>query len=77
MILIVNNMPADTVCGSKSYSSVLKIIDDWLIIGGANGCLLTGILYAAFTMWGFFRYIWMTIKWILTAFMIATGTFFP
>jgi len=56
-------------------SLVLKMIDDYLIIPGANGCLLTGIIYGLCTNWGFFRHRWLVVKWVLTIFMIASGTF--
>lgn len=56
-------------------SLVLKLIDDWLIIPGAMGILLTAIVYGTSTGWGFFKHKWITAKWILTIFMIASGTF--
>ena len=56
-------------------AQVLKAIDDYLIIVGANGCIVTGILYGALTNWGFFRHRWITAKWVLTVLMVASGTF--
>ena len=56
-------------------AQVLKVIDDYLIIVGAVGCVLTGILYGLFTNWGFFRHRWITIKWLLTVLMVAMGIF--
>lgn len=56
-------------------AQVLKVIDDYLIIVGANGCIVTGILYGALTNWGFFRHRWITAKWVLTVLMVASGTF--
>ena len=53
----------------------LKFIDDFIIIPGAMGCLLTGILYAVFTPWRFFRHRWIVIKWIITIIGIIFGTF--
>lgn len=54
----------------------LKIIDDYIVIIGANGALLTGLIYSLCTPWGFFRWHWITFKWILTVALIAFGTFF-
>ena len=56
-------------------SLILQIIDDYLIIPGAIGCLLTGLIYGIWSKWGFFKHRWLTVKWILTAFSILFGTF--
>ena len=63
------------VCSMLTRAQVLKVIDDYLIIVGANGCIVTGILYGALTNWGFFRHRWITAKWVLTVLMVASGTF--
>lgn len=52
-------------------------LDLWVIIvPGALGCLLTGLLYSAFTPWGFFRHRWLAFKWAVTCGAILFGTFF-
>lgn len=51
------------------------IIDYFVIIPGAMGCLATGILYAVFTRWGWFKHTWIIAKWCITAFGIIFGTF--
>lgn len=75
MLLLLAYMPVADVYGMRAYSTVLKQIDDWLIIGGANGCVLTGLIYGFWTKWGFFRHRWIAVKWFLTAFMMVSGTF--
>lgn len=57
------------------YALTLKTIDDCLIIPGANGCVVTGLLYSLFTPWGFFKHRWVAVKWVLTLCMMASGTF--
>lgn len=47
-----------------------------VVIPGAFGCLLTGLIYAIFSNWGFFRHNWMIFKWIVTVAAIIFGTFF-
>jgi len=47
-----------------------------VVIPGAFGCLLTGLLYATFSHWGFFRHPWLIFKWIVTIAAILFGTFF-
>ena len=47
-----------------------------VVIPGAFGCLITGLIYSAFSNWGFFKHTWLTFKWIVTAVAILFGTFF-
>lgn len=57
------------------FSRMLQIIDDYLIIPGAMGNILIGIVYGIWTKWGFFKYRWLTVKWILTIVQVLFGTF--
>lgn len=56
--------------------TAMKFVDDYLIIPGAFGCLITGFLYSLLTNWGFFRHGWITVKWIITVGGILFGTFY-
>jgi hypothetical protein len=47
-----------------------------VVIPGAIGSLLTGLIYSIFTQWGFFKHNWLTFKWIVTLTAILFGTFF-
>ncbi len=47
-----------------------------VVIPGAFGCLVTGLLYSLFSRWGFFRQPWLVFKWIVTVSAIRFGTFF-
>ena len=47
-----------------------------IVIPGAIGCLLTGLIYGFFTNWGFIKHNWLTFKWIMTVSTILFGTFF-
>lgn len=47
-----------------------------VVIPGAFGCLITGLIYSAFSNWGFFKHTWLIFKWIVTAAAILFGTFF-
>jgi uncharacterized membrane protein len=47
-----------------------------IVIPGAFGCLLTGLIYSIFSKWGFFKHTWLTVKWIVTVVAILFGTFF-
>lgn len=64
--------------GSGMYwmAEILDAIDMKILVPGAIGCLITGLIYSIFTNWGFFKFKWLTVKWILTIFMISLGTFY-
>jgi hypothetical protein len=64
--------------GDELYGKLhaMKLIDDFIIIPGAMGNLLIGIVYGIWTKWGFFKHRWVTVKWILTVMQILFGTFF-
>jgi len=47
-----------------------------VVVPGAIGCLLTGLIYSIFSNWGFFKHTWLTFKWIVTVAAILFGTFF-
>jgi uncharacterized membrane protein len=47
-----------------------------VVIPGAFGCLITGLVYSAFSNWGFFKHKWLIVKWIVTVAAILFGTFF-
>lgn len=47
-----------------------------VVIPGAFGCLITGLVYSLFSNWGFFRHKWIIFKWIVTVAAILFGTFF-
>ena len=52
------------------------LVDFWIIvIPGANGCLVTGLIYGLFTNWGFFKHRWIAVKWLLTISAMLSGTF--
>jgi hypothetical protein len=52
----------------------LWILDLGLIIPGAMGSALTGLVMCSKTNWGFTRYWWVITKWILTISAILVGT---
>ena len=53
----------------------MKFVDDFIIIPGAFGSLLSGLAYSLFTPWGFFRHRWVTVKWIINVGGILFGTY--
>jgi len=75
LLTLVKRQP---VSGDDIYAiaASLKILDDYVIIPAALGSLITGLLFSCFTNWGFFKYDWITVKWIITIATILFGTFF-
>ncbi|WP_462324351.1 hypothetical protein [Desulfoplanes sp.] len=51
----------------------IKVIDDYIIVSGAFGCMATGIIFALFTSWGFFKHKWVIVKWIVNIGFIIAG----
>lgn len=51
-------------------------LDSTLTIPGAILTVVTGIIYGIFTNWGFFKFRWITVKWIIGITVILVGTFY-
>ena len=66
--------PAD---GGELYgiTSTMDFVDIFIIIPGAIGVLLTGLIYSIWTNWGWFKHRWITVKWIICAYGVAFGTY--
>ncbi|MDR3037872.1 MAG: hypothetical protein LBV21_01035 [Candidatus Adiutrix sp.] len=58
------------------YDLARKFVDDFIIIPGAFGCLLSGLAISLGTAWGFFKHRWVAMKWLLTVACILFGTFY-
>lgn len=63
--------------GDELYmrSRILQIVDDYFIIYGAIGAFVTGLVYSIWTNWGFFKHIWISVKWVMIVVQILFGTF--
>ena len=46
-------------------SEIILIINHSILIPGARILLIGGIIYGLFTHYGFFRQVWLQMKWIL------------
>jgi hypothetical protein len=60
--------------GVYGFLGAMRFVDDAIIIPGAIGCLLTGLLYGLLTPWGFFKHWWVTSKWVLNITLVVVGT---
>jgi len=54
----------------------IALIDDWVVVPSAWGSLLTGFLESWLTTWGFFKYRWVTVKWIVTVVIMIYAPLF-
>lgn len=59
-----------------AFNASIKLIDDFIIIPSAIGCLITGILFSWLTNWGFFKFRWIIVKYVITVGAILFGTFY-
>ena len=57
------------------YNSI-HTIDVYIIRNGALGLLLTGFFYGVTTNWGFFKFRWIAVKWILFIMQMGFGIFY-
>ncbi|ARV60876.1 hypothetical protein BZZ01_21665 [Nostocales cyanobacterium HT-58-2] len=75
MVLIaLSNRQASNGDELYAVNSVLKRLDDWVIIPAATLSLMTGGLLCWLTIWGFFKHYWVITKWVATVTLIVTGT---
>ncbi|MGE4319170.1 MAG: hypothetical protein AB7E96_09755 [Deferribacterales bacterium] len=78
-LTIMYFLKSDITDGDVLYGVNLSMhfIDNMLvIIVGAVGCLVTGLVYSVFTGFGFFKHRWIIFKWIVTVSCILFGTFY-
>jgi hypothetical protein len=54
----------------------IVLLDHWIMIPSSLGALLTGLLESWLTTWGFFKFRWVTLKWIVTTAIMLYGPFF-
>jgi len=68
----------DAGSGAELYgiNKVIHFIDLVIIVIGNTGLIVTGIMYALFTRWGWFRYRWINVKWVITFVGMLVGILF-
>lgn len=49
------------------------VIDKFFLIPGGMGIVFTALAYSIFTKWGFFKFRWISVKWILTILLVLIG----
>ena len=77
-MLLLYFLKRDVADGSVLFGmnqSIHHVDMSVVVIPGAFGCLLTGLVYSVFSNWGFFRHNWLVFKWFVTVAAILFGTF--
>ena len=62
LLSYVKGFPGDEL---YAVSAAQKFLDDRIVVPAAYGSLITGILYSWLTEWGFFKFTWVAVKWVL------------
>ncbi|MDR1298316.1 MAG: DUF2269 family protein [Deltaproteobacteria bacterium] len=74
-LMIIGLQTAESDGQLLGFNLACQYFDDAVLIPGAMGCLLSGLLICALTSWGFKKHAWVVVKWFLTIFCILFGTF--
>lgn len=78
-MLLLNIASSDAISGQMLYgiNMASHVIDLWIVVTcGVWGCLLTGLLYGLFSPFGFFKFKWVTLKWLITCICFLSGWIF-
>ena len=78
-MLLLNIYNSAAVSEGMLYgvNTASHLIDYWIIvIFGASGCIITGIIYGVFTAWGFFKHKWIIAKWAIVCAALISATAF-
>ncbi len=77
IVLSVKQLFVNPSNGKELYGimSTMDFIDIFIIIPGAIGVLVTGLIYSVWTNWGWFKHKWITVKWIICLYGVVFGTY--
>lgn len=77
IILTVKQFVVRVDNGGELYGimGTLDFIDIFIIIPGAIGVMLTGIMYSVWTGWGWFKHKWIIVKWVICLYGVIFGTY--
>ena len=52
----------------------IDIYDKYIIVPSMLGLIITGLVYSIFTAWGFKKYYWIIIKWVMAISFVYIGS---
>lgn len=73
MVLLFCIYHPTTVHEQITLSKILFYLDFIIVGPGAGGCLITGLIYSTYANWGFFKFKWIVLKYIINIMFIAYG----
>ena len=73
--IALHNLKATDGDELYTVNTVMKLLDEVVIIPAASASLFTGALLSGLTNWGFVKYYWVIAKWFATISLIVFGTF--
>ena len=74
MVLLFCLFHPSTAHEQITFSKILFYIDFIIVGPGAGGCLATGLIYSLYGNWGFFKFKWITLKYLINILFITYGT---
>ncbi|WP_306532295.1 hypothetical protein [Bilophila wadsworthia] len=73
MVLLFCLFHPSTAHEQITFSNILFYIDFIIVGPGAGGCLATGLIYSLYGNWGFFKFRWITLKYVINILFITYG----
>ncbi|MFI9643319.1 hypothetical protein ACIG87_25260 [Micromonospora sp. NPDC051925] len=74
-VLLVASLTTESRAVAVSATSMAHLLDGRLLAPLANASAFTGLMLAAATPWGFFRYRWVLVKFAITLVQLYLGIF--
>ncbi|MBD2355178.1 hypothetical protein H6G41_11190 [Tolypothrix sp. FACHB-123] len=76
-MLLLSQRNTNTTNADALYAlnSAITLLDDYIVIPSAIGSVVTATLLCWTTNYGFFKFYWVIVKWILTTGLVIFGTF--
>ena len=74
-LLSLRNTNATNANALYALNSAINLLDDYVVIPSAIGSVITATFLCWGTNYGFTKFYWVIIKWILTTGLIIFGTF--
>lgn len=71
--LLSYGLAADHPAARHSAFAMAEVLDTHVLLYLANGSAFTGLMLAALTPWGYFRYWWVLVKFAITVSQLALG----
>ncbi|WP_341530051.1 hypothetical protein WKK05_12555 [Nostoc sp. UHCC 0302] len=73
-LLSLRNTKATNADALLALNSAITLLDDYIVIPSAIGSVITATFLCWTTNYGFTKFYWVIVKWILTTFLVVFGT---